>query len=88
LISRPKVARLEKSTKNDSKFDHAPISQYLRCPRPLILEVLVGSKLVIVVASMNCLLPPIENSSTCQVTQGKRLTIQTSIVFVGEHNYE
>jgi hypothetical protein len=35
----------------------------------------VGSKLIIMVASMSCLLPPIEDSSTHRITQGKRPTI-------------
>jgi hypothetical protein len=48
----------------------------------------MGLRLVIVVVSMNCLWPPIENLSTRQIIQGKRPTIQTTIVFVSEHNYE
>jgi hypothetical protein len=67
---------------------HAPISQYLLHPRILILEVDVGAKLIIMVTSMNCLRPHIENLSICQVTQKKRPIVQTTIVFVGEHNYE
>jgi hypothetical protein len=38
--------------------------------------------------TMNRLLPPIEDSSTHWINWGKRPTIQTTIVFVGEHNYE
>jgi hypothetical protein len=48
----------------------------------------MGLRLVIVVALMNHLWPPIENLSTCQIIQGKRPIVQTTIVFVNEHNYE
>jgi hypothetical protein len=34
------------------------------------------------------ILPPIEDLSTCRVIRGKRPTIQTIIIFVGEYNYE
>ncbi len=50
-----KVARPKKSTKGDLDFDHAPISQYLQCPRPPIPKVDVGSRLIVVATSMNCL---------------------------------
>jgi hypothetical protein len=63
-------------------------TRYLRCLRPLIFEIDVGSKVVVVVVSMNRHRPPIESSSTHRVTQGRRPTIQTMITFVGEHNYE
>ncbi len=66
--SNLKIARSEKSIEGDSNSDHAPISQYLQHPRPPIPQVLVGSRLVIMAASMNHLLPPIEDSFTCQVT--------------------
>jgi len=48
----------------------------------------MGLRLVVVVASMNRLWPPIKNLSTRQIIQGKRPTIQTTITFVSEHNYE
>jgi hypothetical protein len=70
-----KVARPKKSTKGDSNFDHAPISQYLQRPRPPIPEVVVGSRLIVVVTSINCLQPLIEDLSTHQVTQRKELII-------------
>jgi hypothetical protein len=73
--SSPKVARLEKSTKCDSNFDHAPINQYLQCPRSPIPGIDVGSRLVIMVTPMDHLQPPIENLFTCQITQGKKPTI-------------
>ncbi len=38
--------------------------------------------------SMNYFWPVIQDSSTHQVTQGKRLTNQTTIVFVGKQDYE
>jgi hypothetical protein len=50
IVTRPKM-----STKGDLDFDHAPINQYLQHPRPPIPEVDVGSRLIIVVTSMNCL---------------------------------
>ncbi len=37
---------------------------------------------------MDHLRPPIKNLSTCRVTKGKMPTIQPTITFVGEHNYE
>ncbi len=83
-----KVLRPEKSTKSDSNSNHTPINQYLLCPRPPIFEILVGSKLVALVASMNRFRPLIWNSSTCWITRRKGPTIQTTIDFVGEHNYE
>jgi hypothetical protein len=48
----------------------------------------MGSRLVVVVASMNHLRSRIEDLSTHEVTQRKRPIVQTTIVFVGEHNYE
>ncbi len=74
-LSSLRVARIEKLIEGDLYFDHAPIGQYLWCPRPLIPKNPVGSKLIIMVASMSCLLPPIEDSSTHRITQGKRPTI-------------
>jgi hypothetical protein len=62
--SSPKVTRSEKSIEGDSNYDHAPINQYLQHPRPSIPQVLLWSKLVAMVASMNHLLPPIEESFT------------------------
>jgi hypothetical protein len=62
--SSPKATRREKSTKGDLDFDHAFINQYLQHPRLPIPEVPMGSRQVVVVASMNCLQPPIEDSST------------------------
>jgi hypothetical protein len=62
--SSPKAVRPKKSTKGDFDFDHALINQYLQRLRPSIPKVLVGSRQVVVVASMNCFQPPIENSST------------------------
>jgi len=38
--------------------------------------------------SMNHLLSPIEDSFTRRVTRRKRPTVQTTIAFIGEHNYE
>jgi hypothetical protein len=84
----PKVARLEKLVKGDSNSNHAPINQYLRHPRPPILEVLVGSRLVNVTTSMNHLLPPIKDSSTCWIIWKEKHIVQTTIAFVGEYNYE
>jgi hypothetical protein len=49
--SSHKATRLEKSIKNDSDFDHAPINQYLWRPRPPILEIPMGSKLIAMVVS-------------------------------------
>ncbi len=86
--SSPKVTRPKKSTLGDLDFDHSPISQYLQRPRALIPEVLVGSKLVTMAASMNHLPPTIENSSTHQITGGKRPIVQKTIAFVSEHDYE
>jgi hypothetical protein len=86
--SSPKVARLENSTQGDLDYDHAPINQYLQRPKPSMPRVDVGSKLVNVVASMNHFQPPIEDSSTRRVTQKKRPINQTTIIFVGEQNYE
>jgi hypothetical protein len=40
------------------------------------------------VASMNCLLPTIEDLSTHQITQRKRPIVQTTITFAGEHSYQ
>jgi hypothetical protein len=37
---------------------------------------------------MNHLWPLIEDSSTHQIIQGNGPTIQTTIAFIGEHNYE
>jgi hypothetical protein len=34
--SSPKVTKLEKSIEGESNFDHKPINQYLRHPRPLM----------------------------------------------------
>ncbi len=48
----------------------------------------MGSRLVVMATSMNHLLSPIEDSFTRRVTQRKRPTVQTTIAFVGEHNYE
>jgi hypothetical protein len=48
----------------------------------------MGLKLVVVAISMNHLPPPIEDSSTHWITWRKRPTIQTTIIFVVEHNYE
>jgi hypothetical protein len=53
--SSPKAIRPEKLAKGDLDFDYALISQYLQHPRPLIPKVPMGSKLVVVAASMNCL---------------------------------
>jgi hypothetical protein len=50
--------------------------------RPPILEVQVGSKLIIMVTSMNPCQPPIEDSSTHRVTQEKKPIVQPIIVFV------
>jgi hypothetical protein len=86
--SSPKTARLEKSTKGDLDFEHTPISQYLRHPRPMIFKVGVGSRLIVVATSMNHFQPPIKDLSTHQVSRRKRPIIQTIITFVGEHNYE
>jgi hypothetical protein len=86
--SSPKVARPEKLAQGDSDSDHVPINQYLWHPKPPIPKVLVGSRLIIVVASMNHFLLPIKNSSTHRIIQRKRPIIQTTITFVGEHNYE
>jgi hypothetical protein len=86
--SSPKVTRPEKSTKGDSDSNHAPINQYLQHPKPPILKVDAKSRLVNVVASMNCLWPPIEDLLTCRIIQKKRPILQTTITFVDEHNYE
>ncbi len=51
--------RVEKSIKGDSNFHRALISKYLRHLRPLMAEIDVWSRLVIVVVSMNHLRPPI-----------------------------
>jgi hypothetical protein len=83
-----KDARSKKSIEDDLDFNHAPISQYLRCPRPSIPKVPMGSRLVIMAVSMNCLPSPIENSSTCQIIRREKPIIQTIISFIGEHNYE
>ncbi len=56
--------------------------------KPLVPEVQVGSKLIVVVVSMNRCHPPIEDSSSHRITQKKKPIVQTIIVFVGEHNYE
>jgi hypothetical protein len=56
--------------------------------KPPIHEVQVGSKLIVVVVSMNRCHPPIENSFSHQVTWKKKPIVQTIIVFVGERNYE
>jgi hypothetical protein len=65
--SNPKATRLEKSIEGDSNYDHTLISQYLQHLGPSIFEVDVGSKLVVMAASMNHLWPPIEDLSTCQI---------------------
>ncbi len=62
--SNPKVTRPEKSAKGNLDFDHALINQYLERPKPPIPEIPMGSRHVVVAASMNCFQPPIENSST------------------------
>ncbi len=59
--SSPKAPRLEKSIEGESKFDHAPINQYLWHPRPPIPKVDVGPRPIIVATSMNRFRPPIEN---------------------------
>ncbi len=51
--SSPKDIKLEKSIEGDLYFEHALISKYLQHPRPSNLEIDVGSKLVVVAASMN-----------------------------------
>jgi hypothetical protein len=66
--SSSKATKLEKLAKGDSTSHHTPISQYLQCPRPLIPKVPMGSRLIVVATSMNPLQPPIEDSSTCQIT--------------------
>jgi hypothetical protein len=86
--SSPKAIRPEKPAKGDLDSNYALISQYLQHPRPLTPKVPMGSKLVVVVASMNRLRPPIENLSTCRVIRRKRPTILTTITFVSEHNFE
>jgi hypothetical protein len=48
-----KAIKFEKSKEGDLYFDHAPINKYLQHPRPRNLEIDVGSKLVVVVTSMN-----------------------------------
>jgi hypothetical protein len=48
----------------------------------------MGPRLVVMAASMNNILPPIENSATHWVTQGKRPIVEGTIAFIGEHNYE
>jgi hypothetical protein len=74
-FSSHKVIRLENSAKGDLDSNHALIRQYLQRPKPPILEVPMGSRLIVVAVSMNHLRPPIEDSSTHRVTQGKRPTI-------------
>jgi hypothetical protein len=86
--SSHKATRPEKSIKDDLDFDHTPISQYFWHPRPPILEIPMGSKLIVMVVSMNYFPPPIEDSSTRRVIQGRRLNVQITTTFVSEHNYE
>ncbi len=84
----PKVARSKKSTKDDLDSNHAPIGQCLWCPRPPNTQSSNGVKISHYGNSMNHLSSPIENSSTCRITQRKRPIVQITIVFIGEHNYE
>ncbi len=66
--SSPTLIRLENSKEGDSNSNHAPINEYLQHLRPLVAKIDVGSKLVVVAVSMNCLQPFIENSSTHRIT--------------------
>ncbi len=50
--SSPKAVRVENSTEGDLDFDHTPISCYLWHPKPPIPKVLMGSKLIIMTASI------------------------------------
>jgi len=83
-----KVTRPSKLIEHDSHSNHAPINEYLWCPTPSMPEVDVGSRLVAMVAFMNCLWPPIENLSTQWIIKKKRLINQPTIAFVGEQNYK
>jgi hypothetical protein len=51
--SSPTPARLEKSIEGDSNFDHVPINKYLWHSRPSMAKIDVGSRLIIMAASMN-----------------------------------
>jgi hypothetical protein len=62
-----KVARPKKLVEGDLDSNHALINQYLWCPRPPIPKIPMGLKLITMVASMNRLVPPIEDSSTRRV---------------------
>jgi hypothetical protein len=79
---------LEKSIEGNLDSDHAPIGQYLWHPKPLIPKVQMGSRLVVVATSMNHLPSLIEDSSTRWILGNKRPIVQTTTVFVIEHNYE
>jgi hypothetical protein len=59
--SSHKATRLEKSIEGDSDSNHAPINQYLRYPKPLMPEVNVGSRFVIVATSNNYFRSPIKD---------------------------
>jgi hypothetical protein len=51
--SPSKATRLEKLVEGDSNYDHTLISQYLQHSIPVIPQVPMGSKLVVVATSMN-----------------------------------
>jgi hypothetical protein len=59
--SSTKATRLEKSIEGALDSDHTPINEYLRHPKPPMIEIDVGSKLVVVATSMNWFRSPIED---------------------------
>jgi hypothetical protein len=69
--SSPKAARLEKSIEGDSNSNHTPINQYLWRPRPSIPEILMGSRLVVMVVSMNHLRPILKIRPHVKLLKGR-----------------